>query len=103
MDQYYIKKGRRYVPVKQFTGFPADGFWVVSNAGSHSQMIMRLSPLFLDVQPLIKKLSNKIALKSVIEDYFANFKIDDLSINEVADQMAGFIIKRLAYISPSEL
>ena len=31
---FYEKKGRRYVPVsEQFTGFPAEGVWIVATKG----------------------------------------------------------------------
>jgi hypothetical protein len=29
--QYYIKKGRRYIPVEPFYGFPTNGVWLVQD------------------------------------------------------------------------
>ena len=43
-DQYYIKQGRRYIPVEQWTGFPADGVWIVKGAMTSSRLVMRLGP-----------------------------------------------------------
>ena len=40
MDKLYRKVGRRYREVGiEFTGFPADGIWLVKN-GKHSQMLL---------------------------------------------------------------
>lgn len=43
----YMKKGRRYVPVKEFTGFPSEGIWWVQRkpGKSENRWIAKLSEL----------------------------------------------------------
>lgn len=39
---YYIKNGRKYIPVERFSGFPADGIWLVRREGHLSTCIVKL-------------------------------------------------------------
>lgn len=42
MGMLYIKKGRKYHAVRPFTGFPADGIWLVSRDRLSSTCIVRV-------------------------------------------------------------
>ena len=51
-EQYYIKQGRRYVPVMPFTGFPSDGIFLVQNDGHNYRLILKLSGLPMESEVL---------------------------------------------------
>ena len=42
MEFLYRKVGRRYKAVEPFTGFPADGIWLVTRDGASCSCIVRL-------------------------------------------------------------
>lgn len=45
MEMIYRKVGRRYVPFEPFTGFPADGIWLVKKDGKSSVLTAKLDDL----------------------------------------------------------
>lgn len=43
-EQLYRKKGNRYIPVKEFEGFPAEGVWLV-HSSKHCNSRSLIAPL----------------------------------------------------------
>ncbi len=65
-DQYYIKRGRIYVPVKLFEGFPADGVWLVKDCGRMSQLIMMLDHKPLSSSALANMANARYDIKELV-------------------------------------
>lgn len=81
-EHYYVKIGRRYHPVERWTGFPADGVWVVKDAGTKSRLLMRL-----DSQPVD---ASKLALLAKTKD-------------EIAEVILAAILDAPAPLAPIDL
>ena len=94
-SQYYIKKGRRYVPVEPWYGFPADGIWVVSNAGKSSSLIMRLPKEPLTAETLAQKAEiGKVIIEAVCETLLEQHA-GGRSIQDVATIVAERTVAKL--------
>lgn len=59
MEMMYIKKGRKYAPIEPFTGFPADGIWLVKKSGRSSTLITYLDDLHNRDMRMIVELGKK--------------------------------------------
>ena len=92
-DQYYIKKGRRYIPVEPYRGFPADGIWVVKDMAHSSRLILRLSKIPEDAPKLAKKAQNKSFLTNIIVDTLINS--DAKTTLEIADEISERILGKV--------
>jgi len=90
-DQYYIKMGRRYKPVRRFYGFPADGVWVVRDAQASSALIMKIGGLEYDSENLRKKVLDKERLQKIIEGVMLEGKAQ--SIADSASAIAEKILE----------
>jgi len=91
MDSYYIKKGRRYYPVERFSGFPADGVWIVRDAGKNNQLIMRIGPVMRKAETIRYIASTKHHLKEAILEILMQDKYK--TMNDVADAIAEKILE----------
>lgn len=85
-EQYYIKEGRRYKPVKPWRGFPKDGVWVIKDAGKMSRFMLKLPDGPVESNVLASLGRNKDALSHVITKYLMDDKAR--SIQELADAIA---------------
>lgn len=59
MEMMYRKVGRRYVPFEPFTGFPADGIWLVKRGGKSSTLTVKLDDLDGTDLRVVTELSKK--------------------------------------------
>ena len=85
-EQYYIKQGRRYVPVRPFFGFPSDGIFLVQHNGRNYRLILQLTgdPLNMD------------RLKEYAQDYATvNEKVVQ-ALSEVCGRSGGVTIMDMA-------
>jgi hypothetical protein len=66
--QYYVKDGRRYIPVDSPGSFPSDGIWLVEQTGSGqtSRCIVKLGDAPQDVGS--KKLLDEVVERKRIYD-----------------------------------
>ncbi len=86
MEQYYIKKGRRYVPVQPFFGFPSDGIFLVQHNGRNYRLILQLTgdPINVD------------RLKQYAQDYATvNEKVIQ-ALSEICSKKSGVTIVEMA-------
>ena len=93
IEQYYIKVGRRYKPVERFTGFPADGIWIVKDAGSSSQLIMKIptNPI-TEVEMLAAMAKIKSDIKEQIVKILLDRNNNSLSVDSLSDKIAEAIL-----------
>ena len=66
-DQYYIKQGRRYIPVKPFFGFPSDGIFLVQHNGRNYRLILKLTGVPIEVDSLTKYTNDYAAINEKVE------------------------------------
>lgn len=85
-EQYYIKEGRRYKPVKYWGGFPADGVWIVKDACKMSRLMLQLPEEPVDSNTLAALAKNKEILSGVVAKYLMDDKVRN--IQELADTIA---------------
>lgn len=57
MEMMYIKKGRKYIPIQPFEGFPADGIWLVRKGGKSSVLVTYLDGLHNQDMRIVTQLS----------------------------------------------
>ena len=89
-EYYYIKQGRRYVPAKPFSGFPADGVWIVANCGRENQLILKLGDA-VDARETVKKALAKKQVKDiVVNELVSNGNITSI---ELADKISEKLLE----------
>lgn len=80
MEMLYRKNGRRYEPCEPFTGFPADGIWLVKNDGKSSTLTVYLDDLDGCDMRVVTELSKKYdALVKFLIDERKSMSISDLA------------------------
>ena len=88
-EQYYIRKSNgRYQPVEKFNGLPADGIWVVKDAGKTTQFIMRLPHEPISTSMIIRKALVKLSLKEKILEALWNETKEAKSLDGLANSIA---------------
>ena len=93
-SQVYKKVGRRYVPIGYsdgFTGFPADGIWVVQTRDSakSTECMMRIG----EVQDLRPTLDMLVGYRDEIVKYLMTHSMDNISPRDYATEMIKEITK----------
>lgn len=99
MDILYKKNGKRYQAIgEQFTGFPADGIWLVQTkeGGSSSRLIMKVGEL-LDPKPLIELEMHRDEIVNVVSDTLKN----TYSINSLVDNIFKALARKTQPKLPS--
>jgi hypothetical protein len=90
-DQYYIKKGRKYLPVEKWDGFPSDGVWVVKDGGKKSRLVLELDERFKSSSALRAIGLTMDKLIQISENIIMENR--GKSINEISHEIALAILK----------
>ena len=91
-EQYRITKSDdQCKPVKEFSKFPADGIWVVKDAGKKSQLIMRLPHEPISTSMITRKALVKLSLKEKILEAL----LDETRMTRDFDELADDIVEKL--------
>jgi len=93
MEQYYIKKGRKYIPVCRFDGFPADGVWIVKDMSRSSRLVLEI-----DNDPIsITDLRDRVILSDTLYEDIIDVLTENryLSISDLASIISNEITNKL--------
>ena len=95
LEQYYIKKGRKYIPVDRFTGWPADGVWLIkrTNYGRSQQLMIQLEDDLLKAAS-VAEITLRTVLKDKIQDAVAE-AYDEIKDTYSIKEMAELVTKKL--------
>jgi len=101
IEHYYIKKGRRYIPVEYWTGFPAEGIWLVKHGEGvkSSRLVLRLAPGPVDVRHLINMATIQATIQEIVEESLQNHD-GVMSIVNLAEKIAKKCCKKLIEEEP---
>ena len=80
MEMMYIKKGRRYIPIEPFTGFPADGIWLVRRNGKSSILTTYIDDLDGCDLRVVAELSKKFdAIENILLERYSGRSAHDMA------------------------
>jgi len=80
MEMMYIKKGRRYIPIEPFTGFPADGIWLVRRNGKSSILTTYIDDLDGCDLRVVAELSKKFdAIENILLERYSGRSAYDMA------------------------
>ena len=95
-EYYYIKKGRRYIPVEPFRGFHADGIWLVKDEGRSNALIMRLPDVPVeDIQEYALKMNLYALIQEAAKDYLKEDKHRYQNLWDVGFGIADLVMKKI--------
>lgn len=98
-ETYYKKKGRKYVPVgHEFSGWPADGVWLVENGGRKAHLFMELpTEHVVNIRCSLEKYKEELA-DSVVKRWTGTRKTANDIAQEVLDDLCTLVEKDLRQV-----